>query len=75
MILKLMSIFTGRKIVWLEDFQGGIHRTIEAKGNPFNNRWCYVYPLTRVGHVVLNDDGTTSGKSSYIERWKYEGSE
>lgn len=70
MILKLISLLTGRKIVWLEDFEGETYRTIERE-TPFGKK-AYVYWFTRIGDVKLNEDGTTSGSSLYVKKWKYE---
>lgn len=45
-MIKLFSFLTGRKIVWLEDFEGGLYRTLEIK-TPFGNK-AYVYWITKV---------------------------
>jgi len=71
MILRLISYLTGRKIVLLEDFEGQVYKTLELKGRSFGKKRAHVYWFTGVGSVILNDDGTTSGSSSYIERWEY----
>lgn len=63
-LLNFLGLVTG---VVLVDFQGKEYISIMQKGK-FNN-WCYVYHFTKVGHVILNLDGTTSGSSSYIKRW------
>lgn len=55
-------------LVWLESCSGIQYLTIKKK-NPFGEYWCHVYPYTKIGHVILNEDGTCSGKSTYIERW------
>ena len=69
-MLKIISLLTGRKIIYLQDFQGEIYRTIEKK-TPFG-KTAYVYWFTKTGQVILNENGTTSGRASYIEKWKYE---
>ena len=68
MLLEIISFFTGRKIVYLEDFEGEVYKTIEER-NPFGTRTAYIFPFVRVGCRTLNDDGTVS--NSYIKRWKY----
>ena len=71
MILELISFFTGKKIIYLQDFEGEIYKTLEGKKNIFNNNPVYIYYLTKNGSVILNNDGTVS--NSYIKRWKYKG--
>ena len=68
-MLKIISLITGRKIIWLEDMDGETYRTL-LKTTPFGNK-AHVYWLTRTGFVNLNDDGTCTGLSSYIKKWKY----
>jgi len=70
MMLKLISLLTGRKIVWLEDFEGETYRTLERK-TPFGKR-AYVYWFTRVGDIILNEDGTTGGSAIFVKKWSYE---
>jgi len=73
MILSILSFLTGRKIVWLEDFQGDLYRTIEIKSHPISGKRCaYVYWFEKIKLVTLNDDGTVGPKSCYIEKWRYE---
>lgn len=71
-MIKLISLITGRKIVYLEDFEGKIYKTLQVKKmNPFTKEpYCYVYWLERVGFVNLHKDGSTSGRS-YIKKWTY----
>lgn len=72
-MLNIISFLTGRKIVHLLHHDGDWSRTIEEnKVCPFSaRRKCYVYWLYKIGLVILNKDGTTSGRS-YIVKWKYE---
>ena len=53
----------------LEDCDGEVYYTFKEE-SPFNKSIAFIFPSTKVGHVVLNKDGTTSGSSIYIERWK-----
>lgn len=69
MLIHIVSFLTGRKIVFLEDSYGEVYKTLEYK-TPFGNK-AYVYWLTKVGHVNLEPDGTTTGQSTYINRWIY----
>ena len=71
LILRLISFVTGRRIVLLTDFEGTQYITIERKSYHLNTTRCYVYWFTSVGDVILNEGGTTSGSSSYIENWEY----
>lgn len=69
MILELISFFTGRRIIYLQDFQGEIYKTLEGKKNIFDNNQVYIHYLTKNGCVTLNNDGTVS--DSFIIRWRY----
>jgi hypothetical protein len=68
MYLKLLRILGLVELVWLKDWNGVIYLS-EKKKDPFGGYWCHVYPVYKVGHVKLNDDGTCGGESSYIEQW------
>ena len=71
MILNIISFFTGRKIVWLEDMDGDLYRTIEKK-HPISGEKCaYVYWFSETRLVILND-GVTVSNGVYIEIWAYE---
>jgi len=71
MILNIISFLTGRNIVWLEDFEGELYRTLERK-HPISGEKCaYAYWPNKIRLVILNDDGTVSG-GIYIEKWAYE---
>lgn len=71
MLTRLLAWITGGVPVVLEDHQGRAYNTV-AYRNAFGTLWCYVYPISRVGHVTLDEDGTASPNSfsSYIHRWK-----
>ena len=64
---RILKLF-GSQIVALKDMHGKIRFSIKKK-DPFGVYWAYVYPMTKVGHVILNEDGTCSGESSYIKKW------
>ena len=67
-MLRLLAKLRLIKLVWLNDFQGTKYLTVKRKSGLCD--WCYVYPYTFVGHVILNGDGSCSGKSIYIETWE-----
>lgn len=68
MIREIWAYLTGGTLVVLEDFQGDCYETIAYK-NAFGKMTARVFWFTCVGRVVLRDDGTCYGQSSYIERW------
>jgi hypothetical protein len=38
-----------------------------------NVKWAYVYPFTRLGHVILVEDGSTKGETSNVySSWSLE---
>ena len=55
-------------MIALRDQWGEIYFTVKKK-DPFGGCWAWIYPITKVGHVILNEDGSCSGKSSYIKKW------
>jgi len=65
-ILHKLGLVKG---IWLEDDFGEVYMTIKHK-NPFGKNWAHVYWFTKIGHVWLMDDGTCTGRSGYIKRWK-----
>lgn len=68
MIIKLLHYLGIVEGVYLIDSFGEVYLTCKRK-NPFNT-FANVYPVFRVGHVVLHEDGTCSGTSCYIKEWK-----
>lgn len=70
MFLLLISFITGRRLIYLEDYAGKVHKSIEWV-SPFGKRTSYVYWFNKIGPVILNDDGTTGGVTIYIKKWKY----
>lgn len=68
-ILKLLQILGIVKLVWLKDHVNCVYLTI-LREDSFGVQWAYVHPFTRIGHVILNPDGTCGGKSIYIKRWE-----
>lgn len=67
---KLIAYLTGGEPIVLLDHEGEFYYTIAYK-HPFveGGRYAHVYWFTKVGHVTLNEDGTTSGNSGYIKKW------
>lgn len=69
--MKLIAYLFNLKIVVLTDYEGEEYITFERKRLGSEGSWANVYPFTATGHVILRPDGTTSGKSHYVKRWKY----
>lgn len=69
LILRIISFFTGRRIVLLQDFQGEINYTLEKIDSSFT-KTAYIYFFTKTGEIILNNNGTVKGRT-YIERWEY----
>ena len=67
-MLRLLSMLRLIELVWLEDFTGERYLTVKRKSG--TSEWCYIYPYTFVGHVILNGDGSCSGEYSYIKTWE-----
>ena len=68
MFKKIWAFLTGGKIVWLQDRDGELTRTIAYKVG-FGKMQATRMRFT--GKVTLNEDGTVSGKS-YVRYWSYE---
>lgn len=64
-ILHKLGFVQGIRLI---DCWGDDYRTFASK-SPTGRRFARVYPFTGVGGVTLHEDGTCSGRSSYIERW------
>lgn len=64
---EIVGFIIRKTPVYLTDMNGEIRVTYKTK----NNSRVYVYHFTGVGDVYLKTDGTTSGASSYIEKWSY----
>ena len=69
MIIRLLSYFGLIEGIVLEDFQGEVYYT-KSFDTPFGKK-AHVSPVTKVGYVNLLEDGTCTGKSSYIKKWTY----
>lgn len=54
----------GRKVVWLEDYDGKLYLTT-VKGTV-----AYIYPRFKIGKVTLRGNGTTGGDALYVKLWK-----
>jgi len=67
---KLIAYLTGGEPIVLLDHKDEFHYTI-AYRHPFveGKLYAHVYWSTKVGHVILNEDGTTYGNSNYIKKW------
>ena len=58
--------------ILLLDAWGKVYFSFEKKNKWNGNKEASVYPISGVGHVVLNEDGSTGGGSLYfIKEWKY----
>lgn len=67
-IKKLIGRIIGLRVVCLCDFDGTRTVSFERK---FPDGASYAYRFFMIGCVViLNDDGTTSGRS-YVKTWRY----
>ena len=67
MLKTIWAFLTGGKVVWLQDYNGELTRTIAYKagfGKMQARRMMFI-------KVTLNEDGTVSGKS-YVHYWSYE---
>lgn len=67
-MIRIWAFITGRKIVFLKDFEGEIYVSL-ARKTPFG--YCApIYWFTGTGCVTLEEDGTCG--NSYISNWKFE---
>lgn len=72
MLIYLKALLTGGKIVYLMDTKQRVYKTIAYKHKMLKGvMWAHVYPHFMIGHVILREDGTTTGESCYIEKWSY----
>lgn len=72
MLVRLVAWITRGKIVAIEDVKKESMYSI-AYMNSFNNLYCHVYYIAKVGYCILLEDGLVDSKapSNYIRRWKY----
>ncbi len=68
MLKTIWAFLTGGKVVWLQDYDGELTRTIAYKAG-FGKMQARRMMFT--GKVTLNEDGTVSGKP-YVHYWSYE---
>lgn len=68
MLKTVWAFLTGGKVVWLQDYDGALTRTIAYKAG-FGKMQARRMMFTE--SVTLNEDGTVSGKS-YVHYWSYE---
>ena len=68
MLKTIWAFLTGGKVVWLQDYNGELTRTIAYKAG-FGKMQARRMMFT--GKVTLNEDGTVSGKP-YVDYWSYE---
>ena len=54
--------------VWLVDGWGEVYATRERIDRN-GVKWAYVYPMSKIGHVVLFPDGSARGESNYVKSW------
>ncbi|TZF82204.1 hypothetical protein FW774_16065 [Pedobacter sp. BS3] len=70
MLQRFISLLTGRRCVYLIDFEGDRYISIIEKST-IGRTGCYVYWIARLFWVYLNEDGTCSDQSGYIIGWRY----
>lgn len=70
MIKRLIAFILRKKLVVLTDMHGDKYIVFERESRS-GRKFTYVYDFTKVGHVILNDDGTCGGQSIYIKTWEY----
>jgi len=68
MLKTIWAFLTRGKVVWLQDYDGELTRTIAYKAG-FGKMQARRMMFT--GKVTLNEDGTVSGKP-YVDYWSYE---
>lgn len=68
MFKKIWAFLTGGKVVWLQDFDGQLTRSIAY---PAGFGKMQASRMMFTSKVTLNPDGTTSAKS-YVKSWCYE---
>jgi len=67
---KLLDALRLKRAIWIKDFEGRVSLTWIAHQSEFGNI-AYVYPIYKVGQLILLPDGTVSGVASYVKRWDY----
>ncbi len=72
-LTKIVSFFNRKRIITLTDFQGDIYYTFPRFGCACGKTHCNVYWGTKVGDVILNEDGIIDKDSEafYMSSWKY----
>ena len=68
MLKTIWAFLTGGKVVWLQDHDGELTRTIAYKAE-FGKM--YASRMIFTGKVILNKDGTVSGKT-FVHYRSYE---
>lgn len=64
----------GSMPVALIDYQGQIYFTLASKVEDSDKFTCYIYDTTKIGLMILNEDGTVSDPrhfASYVKNWLY----
>ena len=67
MLKTSWAFLTGGKVIWLQDHDGELTRTIAYKAGFGKMQAWRMFSLS----VTLNQDGTVSG-ASYVQYWEYE---
>ena len=67
MLKTIWAFITGGKVVWLQDHDGELTRTIAYKAGFGKMKAWRMFSLS----VILNQDGTVSG-APYVQYWEYE---
>jgi hypothetical protein len=68
-IKSIFALLTGATVICLQDFEGETYKTTMRKDASGQNV-AHVYWFPWTGHVICHADGTCTGRSSYIKRWK-----
>lgn len=65
--LLIAALLPGRRLVWLEDYDGEIRLTVVKRDETGRLAGPSMWP--GVGRVVCLDDGRTGGSSGYVNHW------
>jgi len=71
-LIRIVALITGGKLVWLQNYDGRCHESI-AYADAFGKTIAHRYWFTKIGHCILQDDGTVykNSEASYIKAWKF----
>ena len=69
LIKQIVALLTGRKLVWLRDFDGAVVMSI-ATPSPFGGLTAKRYWPMDTRTVTLGENGKVEG-GGYVHDWKY----